>query len=190
MMVCVLEGVECSKVCVRQEFNEQRGSQEDSETLFKILPYLSDFGLVFFGLGADLPGPVVSLVRVSADRPLLDCSSILCLSYSLRTTSDREGGGWNVTGVLIGAGSCFESLLLFLRRVEVEFFLSTIEIKRLRMLAQFFTKQFFFLIAGECSRKTGMFRVGIILALASFCPVWHSVTVTLLSLGSPKQKLY
>ena len=108
--------------------------------MFKILLYLSDFGLVFFGRGADLPDPVISLVRVSADRPPLDCSPILCLSYSLRTTSDREGGGWNVTGALIGAGSCFESLLLFLRRVDVEFFLSRIENKRFRMLALFLTR--------------------------------------------------
>lgn len=92
-------------------------------------PYLSDLGLVFFCLGADLPGAVNSLGRVSADSPPLDCSSILCLSYSRRTTSDREGGGWNVTGALIGVGSCFESVLLFLRRVDVEFFLSKIKRK-------------------------------------------------------------
>lgn len=94
----------------------------------KILYLVSDFGLVFFCLGADLPGPTNSLFRVSADSPLLDCSSILCLSYSRLSTSDREGGGWNVTGALIGPGSCFSSCLLLLRRVEVEFLVSAIKI--------------------------------------------------------------
>ena len=92
-------------------------------------PYLSDLGLIFFCLAADLAVAVNSLGRASADSPPLDCSSILCLSYSRRTTSDREGGGWNVTGALIGVGSSFESVLLFLRRVDVEFFLSTIKRK-------------------------------------------------------------
>ena len=66
---------------------------------------------------------------VSADTPLLDRSSVLCLSYSRRNTSDREGGGWNVTGVLIGPGSCFASDLLLLRWAVEEFFLSVIKIK-------------------------------------------------------------
>lgn len=92
--------------------------------------YLSDLGLVFFCLGADLAPAVNSLGRASADSPPLDCSPILCLSYSLRITSDREGGGWNVTGALIGVGSSCESVLLFLRREDVGFFLSTIKRKR------------------------------------------------------------
>ena len=85
-------------------------------------PYLSDLGLVFFCLGADLDAALESLGRVSADIPPPDCSPILCLSYSRRTTSGREGGGWNVTGAFIGAGSSLESVLVFLR--PVEFFLS------------------------------------------------------------------
>ena len=84
--------------------------------------YLSDLGLVFFCLGADLDAVLDSLGRVSADIPPPDCSPILCLSYSRRTTSGRDGGGWNVTGAFIGAGSSLESVLVFLR--PVEFFLS------------------------------------------------------------------
>jgi len=68
------------------------------------------------------------MFRVSADSPLLDCSSILCLPYSRLSTSDREGGGWNVTGALIGPGSCFSSCLLLLRRVEIEFLISATKI--------------------------------------------------------------
>ena len=93
-------------------------------------PYLSDLGLVFFCLGADLAVAANSLGCASADSPPLDCSSILCLSYSRRTTSDREGGGWNVTGAFIGVGSSFESALLFLRPVDVEFFLSKFKRRR------------------------------------------------------------
>lgn len=107
------------------------------ENNIEIVSYLvSDLGLVFFCLGADLPCPVSSLVRVSADTPLLDCSSILCLSYSRRKTSDREGGGWNVTGTLIGPGSCFASGLLLLRPLDVEFFLSIFEIKQLKHISK------------------------------------------------------
>lgn len=106
----------------------QRRTVNKSYERKKLLYLVSDFGLVFFCLGADLPGPANSLFRVSADSPLLDCSSILCLSYSRLNTSDREGGGWNVTGALIGPGSCFSSCLLLLRRVEVEFLVSAIKI--------------------------------------------------------------
>ena len=88
----------------------------------QVRPYLSDLGLLFFSLDAFLPDPVSSLLRISTVCPLLDCSSILCLSYSRRKTSDRDGGGWNVTGVFISPGSCFESVLLLLRRVDEAFF--------------------------------------------------------------------
>ena len=99
-------------------------------THLQVRPYLSDLGLLFFCLGAFLPDPVSSLIRVSAVCPLLDCSSILCLSYSRRKTSDRDGGGWNVTGVFISPGSCFESVLLLLRRVDEAFFLPRLKIDR------------------------------------------------------------
>ena len=106
----------------------QRRTVNNATREKRLLYLVSDFGLVFFCLCADLPGPTNSLFRVSADSPLLDCSSILCLSYSRLSTSDREGGGWNVTGALIGPGSCFSSCLLLLRRVEVESLVSAIKI--------------------------------------------------------------
>lgn len=98
-----------------------------SKELYNNPPYLvSDLGLDLFCLGADFPCPGSSLVRESTVTPPLDCSSTLCLSYSRRNTSDREGGGWNVTGKLTGTGSCFVSDLLPLRRAEVAFFLSVL----------------------------------------------------------------
>ena len=94
----------------------------------QVRSYLSDLGLLFFSLDAFLPDPVSSLLRISTLCPLLDCSSILCLSYSRRKTSDRDGGGWNVTGVFISPGSCFESVLLLLRRVDEAFFLPRLKL--------------------------------------------------------------
>ena len=120
-------------------------------------PYLSDLGLVFFCLGADLDAALDSLGRVSADIPPPDCSPILCLSYSRRTTSGREGGGWNVTGAFIGAGSSLESVLVFLR--PVEFFLSKFKRRRFYVFITIFA--------------IGHFRIIWSLVLRSWCSSFH-----------------